>query len=94
MSQVALDEHLRVATIERIARYTVGIGLEVNTLVGTGTLIASGEDRFVLTAHHVIEGVPRGKINFWCRPPAPIIEKAARDVTDAEIGFGRYTPGA
>jgi hypothetical protein len=39
MSQVALDEHLRVATIERIARYTVGIGLEENTLVGTGTLI-------------------------------------------------------
>jgi hypothetical protein len=93
MTQVALDEHLRVATIERIARYTVGIGVEENTLVGTGTLIASGEDRFVLTAHHVIEDVPLGKINFWCRPPAPIIEKAAKDVTDAEVGFGRYTPG-
>lgn len=97
MTQAALNENLRVATIERIARYTVGIGVDANTVVGTGTLIASGQERYVLTARHVIKDVLKdgafGRIRFLCRPPAPIIERAATDVTDAEIAAAKFTLG-
>jgi hypothetical protein len=97
MTQAALNENLRLATIERIARYTVGIGVGANTVVGTGTLIASGQDRYVLTARHVIEDILKdgafSEIRFLCRPPAPIIEKAAKDVTDTEIAAAKFTMG-
>lgn len=98
MSQAALNENLRVATVERIARYTVGIGVGANTVVGTGTLIASGQERFVLTARHVIKDVLKDgsfcEIRFLCRPSAPIIEKPARDVSDTEIAAAKFTLGA
>jgi hypothetical protein len=74
------DNHLRLATFERIARYTVWIAVEKNTGVGTGTLIAVGKDR------HVVAGVNVRMINFWMRPPAALIEKHALDTTSSEVG--------
>jgi len=86
-----INDQLRLATLERIASYTVGIAVENNTGVGTGTLVANGKDRYVLTAAHVIEGVDLAKIRFWLRPPAPMIEKAAIVTTNEEVG--RMTVG-
>jgi S1-C subfamily serine protease len=93
IQEAALHENMRVATVERIARYTVGIGVEENRWMGTGTLISSGPDRYILTASHVIEGAQPNEMRFSCRPSAPIMEKAAKDVTDAEIGAWNFTMG-
>jgi S1-C subfamily serine protease len=90
-TQRAIDEEFRNATLERLARYTLGIAVANNQGVGTGTLIASGQQRYLLTAAHVIRGAEPDSIRFWCRPPSPIIWKGARDATNSEMG--RLTPG-
>lgn len=81
-----ISSQYRRATEEKIARYTVGIAVERNTGIGTGTLVLVGEDRFVLTAAHVIEGSNPAEIRFWLRPPKPMVEKAAADTQNSEIG--------
>jgi len=43
-SQNTIDEEFYNATQERMARYTVGIAVANNQGVGTGTLIASGQE--------------------------------------------------
>jgi hypothetical protein len=86
MSDSAISDQFRMATLERIARYTVGIAVERNTGVGTGTLVSVGGERFVLTAAHVIGESKPTDIRFWLRPPAPIKEKAAADTKNDEIG--------
>jgi len=86
MEDWVLNEHHRAAMVERIARSTVGIAVENNKGVGTGTLVSYKDQRYVLTAEHVIRGVGPTTIRFWCRPETPIIEKSAKDTTDAEIG--------
>jgi hypothetical protein len=91
MNQKTLNDNVHTATIERIACYTVGIAVEGTSVVATGTLIADGEERYVLTAAHVIEGVEPAKIFIWSRPAVPITERAARDVTDAEIKIWKFT---
>lgn len=91
MSQAKIDEQSHVATIERIARFTVGIAVERNTGVGTGTLISLGPERYIVTAAHVIGDSKPDTIRFWFRPPAPIQEKPAISTTNAEIGG--YTAG-
>jgi hypothetical protein len=92
MHDLVLDEQLRLATLERIASYTVGIAVEKNTSIGTGTLITDGTDRFILTAAHVIEGADISGARFWLRPNRALIEKAAIDTTENEVG--RMTAGA
>lgn len=79
------------ALVERIACYTVGIATNENTCVGTGTLVAIDGYHLVITAEHVIKDADVQKIRFWCRPPAPIIEKAAKDLSPSQIG--RLTEG-
>ena len=91
MHDDALNEQLRLATIERIASYTVGIAVEKTTGAGSGTLITDGTHRYILTAAHVIEGVDIDGARFWLRPNKAIIEKAARDTTSKEVG--RLTVG-
>jgi hypothetical protein len=91
MLDSVINDQQRMAIIERIACHTVGIAVENNTAVGTGTLVTTNGEHFVITAEHVIKGADARNIRFWCRPPAPIIEKAARDLTRTEIG--RLTPG-
>jgi len=71
---------------ERIARHTVGIAALRNQAIGTGILISDGPDRYILTAAHVIEGAEPKGVNFWFRPPAPIIEKPAMEATSREVG--------
>jgi hypothetical protein len=77
--------------IDRIACHTVGIAVEKNTGVGTGTLVATADAHLVITAAHVIKDADVQNIRFWCRPDAPIREKTARDVTREEMG--RLTAG-
>jgi hypothetical protein len=91
MTESPINHQQRLAIVERVACHTVGIAVENNTAVGTGTLISSGQEHLVVTAEHVIKGVDVGNIRFWCRPPAPIVEKAAKDLTQSEIG--RLTRG-
>jgi hypothetical protein len=86
MHDDALNEQLKLATIEKIASYTVGIAVEKNTGAGTGTLITDGVDRYVLTAAHNIQDVDIEGVRFWLRPNKGIIEKAAQDTTTKEVG--------
>jgi hypothetical protein len=86
-----INAQQRLALVERIACYTVGIAANDNTCVGTGTLVAIDGYHLVITAEHVIKDADVQNIRFWCRPPAPIIEKAAKDLSPSEIG--RLTEG-
>ena len=86
-----INAQQRLALVERIACHTVGIAANDNTCIGTGTLVTIDEQHLVVTAEHVIKNTDAQKIRFWCRPPAPIIEKAAKDLTPSEIG--RLTEG-
>lgn len=83
---MSIDDQYRVACRERIARYTVGIAVERNTSIGTGTLLLVGGERLILTAAHVLSGSQPADIRFWMRPPAPIIQKAAAHTENSEIG--------
>ena len=86
-----INAQQRLALVERIACHTVGIAANDNTCVGTGTLVAIDEYHLVVTAEHVIKNADVQNIRFWCRPPAPIIEKAARNLSPSEVG--RLTAG-
>jgi len=88
----AINAQQRIALVERISTYTVGIALHANTCIGTGTLVEFDRQRLVITAEHVIADAGGVKnIRFWCRPPGPVIEKAAKDLCPSEIG--RLTAG-
>ena len=87
----AINAQQRLALVERIACYTVGVAGNENTCIGTGTLVTIDQQHLVITAEHVLKGVDVRSIRFWCRPPAPIIEKAAKDLSRSEIG--RLTAG-
>src|SRR5271163_338074 len=91
MTDADINAQQRTALVERIACYTVGIAGNENTNIGTGTLVEIDQQHLVITAEHVLKGVDVEGIRFWCRPPAPIIEKAAKDLSRSEIG--RLTAG-
>jgi hypothetical protein len=91
MQEAELNHQMATALIERIACHTVGIAVNANTGIGTGTLIEFHNMRFVLTAEHVIRDAETKDIRFWCRPSTGMIEKSAKRVTVAEIG--RLTAG-
>jgi hypothetical protein len=91
MQEAELNHQMATALIERIACHSVGIAVNANTGVGTGTLIEFGRMRFVLTAEHVIRNVLAIDMRFWCRPSTGMIEKSAKQATVAEIG--RLTAG-
>lgn len=86
MDEREINRNLANATFERIAGYTVGIAVENNTAVGTGTLITDGTNRYILTAAHVIEGTDLSNARFWLRPNSALIERAAANTTDREVG--------
>ena len=86
-----INAQQRLALVERIACLTVGIAANDNTCVGTGTLVAIDEYHLVITAEHVIKNADVQNIRFWCRPTAPIIEKAAKNLSPSEVG--RLTAG-
>src|SRR3954464_10360330 len=86
-----INDQQRRALVERVACYTVGIAANENTCIGTGTLVAIDGYHLVITAEHVIKEAAVQSIRFWCRPPAPIIVKAAKDLSPTEIG--RLTEG-
>jgi hypothetical protein len=69
VTQAALNDNVYTATFERVACYTVGIVMKGGSAVGTGTLIADGKNRYVLTAAHVIKGIEAAEILIWSRPP-------------------------
>jgi S1-C subfamily serine protease len=79
------------ALVERIACHTIGIAANDNTCIGTGTLVTIDQQNLVITAEHVIKDSDAQNIRFWCRPPTPIIEKAAKNLSPSEIG--RLTEG-
>jgi hypothetical protein len=91
MTDSAINAQQRLALVERIACYTVGVAGNENTCIGTGTLVTIDQQHLVITAEHVLKGVDVQSIRFWCRPPTPIIEKAAKDLSRSEIG--RLTAG-
>jgi len=81
-----INNQFRLATLELIARYTVGIAVENNSGIGTGTLLLIAGEKFILTAAHVVGDSNLEEIRFWMRPPKPIQERAAVDTTNSEIG--------
>lgn len=86
-----MNEHLRLATLEKVAGYTVGIAVNANTGVGTGILVANGTDRHILTAAHVVDGIDTANMRFWFRPPAAMVEMPAKETTNEQVG--RMTAG-
>ena len=91
MPEKPIDEQFRLAVFERISRHTVGISTDNNTGVGTGSLISSNGERYILTAAHVIAKSTPDTLRFWLRSAAPIREKAAILTTNEEVGA--YTAG-
>lgn len=91
MPDETMNDHLRLATLEKVAGYTVGIAVNANTGVGTGILAADERHRYILTAAHVVDGIDTANMRFWFRPPAAMVEMAARDTTNEQVG--RMTPG-
>jgi Trypsin-like peptidase domain len=85
MNEFALNQQQLRALVERIASFTVGIAVANNTGIGTGTLITDGTRRFVLTAEHVIRDANPTTIRFWSKPSASLVDKAAREVSNAEL---------
>jgi len=65
MYSASVNEQLRLATLERIASYTVGIAVEKNRGIGTGTLVTDETDCYILTAAHVIPGADTGAARFF-----------------------------
>jgi hypothetical protein len=95
MQDEVMDEQLRLATVERISSYTVGIAVEKNTGMGTGTLVTDGTRKFILTAEHVVRGVDMAGVKFWLKPNAALIEKAPTEATIKDVGaltVGRKIP--
>ena len=81
--------------MEAIATYTVGIAVDNNTEVGTGTFVTYREKHYILTVAHLVDGSKPENMRFWPRPPKAIIEKAAKDTTDDEVGaktLGQHFP--
>jgi hypothetical protein len=87
----AINAFARKAAFEKISRYSLAIASFDNKQIGTGVLISANGGRFILTAAHVIENADPQSLRFWLRPPAPIVEKAAINTTDAEVG--KYSLG-
>jgi hypothetical protein len=91
MSDYLLNKQVRLATEERISRYTVGIAVKENQGIGTGTLITyNNGQHLILTATHVIEDCDPHTFRFWLRP-GPMKEKPAAETTHRDIGG--YTTG-
>ena len=86
-----INAQQRLALVERIACHTVGIAANHNTCVGTGTLVTIDNCHLVITAEHVIKDIDVQNIRFWCKPAAPMIEKAAKNLSPSEVG--RLTAG-
>jgi hypothetical protein len=57
MTDAAINAQQRLALVERIACYTVGVAGNENTCIGTGTLVAIDQQHLVITAEHVLKGV-------------------------------------
>jgi S1-C subfamily serine protease len=85
VNEAAVNQQELLALVEKISSYSVGIAVERNTEIGTGTLIQDGNRRFILTAQHVIGDADPATIRFWSRPRAPLVDKPAREVTNAEL---------
>jgi len=79
MHDSAINEHSRLATLERIANYTVGIAVHENRGIGTGTFVTDGTGHYILTAAHVIDGADVTAARFFIRPNEALIEKPAID---------------
>jgi len=92
MNDEFINEQLRLAVVEKLASYTVGIAVSKNTQIGTGTLVTDGTGRYILTAEHVIKGADVSDIRFFLRPNTALKEKAAIETTNEEVG--RMTVGA
>src|ERR1700686_2482152 len=95
MDDSAVNRHLSLALFETIASFTVGIAVENNTGIGTGTLITDGARKFILTAEHVIRGANPTAIRFWPKPSAPLVDKPAKEVSDSELKgltAGKFLP--
>ena len=60
MRDQTIEDHSIRAIVERLARSTVGIAVENNTWIGTGTMISMGQERYVLTSNESVkQGVTR-----------------------------------
>jgi hypothetical protein len=86
MHDFAINEHSRLATLERIAKYTVGIAVHENRGIGTGTFVTDGKGHYILTAAHVIDGADVTAAHFFIRPDKALIEKPAIETTSDEVG--------
>ena len=90
--EATINEQQRLATFERIAGYTVGVAVEKNTGIGTGTLITDGTNRYVLTAAYVIGGAEIGGAHFWLRPSSALMGRDGHTDEGRKDDAGREHP--
>lgn len=78
-----LEEHVRVAFLEAVARHTVGVLVRRGTGLGTGVLVQFGADRFVGTAWHVMKDAPPEDTFFVARTSEPLRFGSKRELKTA-----------
>jgi hypothetical protein len=77
-SVTALDKAEYMALQESILKSTVGIGIDKNTVIGTGTCVSYGGKNFILTAEHVIRDATSEAIRLFIPPATPLMEHSMR----------------
>jgi hypothetical protein len=77
-SELTKQEFLTVQEV--MATHTVAVLSDADRGVGTGTLIRLRENRFVLTAHHVIEGCEISDLRFGYKSSGSLEETGPKEL--------------
>ena len=86
-----VERETYMACNEAIVRSLVGIAINQNQNIGTGTFVSFAGKQFVLTANHVIDNIDLSECRFFVPPPTPLIEHSMRSGLPKE--FGLPSPG-
>jgi hypothetical protein len=78
-TEFEIDRAEYMAFNEAILRSTVGLAVNNNRGIGTGTLVSYRERTFAFTAEHVIRDVDLQEIRYFVPPSTPLIEHSMRD---------------
>src|SRR5579871_1107289 len=74
-----LNVSQRTAIQEVFSSHVVAVFIEGGKELGTGTLVAWENRKFLLTASHVIAGTSLSRISFFTRPAGTIVERTAEE---------------
>jgi hypothetical protein len=78
-TEFEIDRAEYMAFNEATLRSTVGLAVNNNRGIGTGTLVSYKERTFAFTAEHVIRGADLQETRYFVPPSTPLIEHSMRD---------------